>query len=592
MDLLKPLHFLANGLNASYHGRVGLFLSYPGMSETRNALVAFGLCFAVLYGFNWIADMKRVREGAATTSSVISAHANVAVQEAAPKLSRMDALKASPRIKVKNEHVEGSVNLKGARLDDLSLTDYRETTEPESGFVELLNPSDGPSPYYAEMSWSSKNAVEMPDETTVWSLTPGTGNVLTPTSPVTLTWTNAQGIAFERTFSIDDCSMIFVTDRIHNPTGQPLSMTPSCVLVKAQHTERRTTSVHEGAIGILGETPRDAAEGTLKELSFEKLRKGKILNGVLSEGWVGFTDKYWLTSFVFKNSFISHVTVQGDEGLSRCCVTGPELTIAAQGSLEFKRMLFAGAKVLKTLDHYKAQGIKKFDLSVDFGWLYFFTKPVFYLLQFLYSQLGNLAVAIVLLTILSKAALFPMAQSSFRSMQKIKDLQPKMELIKRQFGSDRLRMNQELALLYRREKISPVSGIGPLLIQLPIFFCLYKVFAISIEMRHAPLGGWIHDLSAPDPTSLFNLFGLLPWTPPAFLQIGVLPLIMGGTMILQQKLSPQPADPAQAKMMYIMPLIFLFMFSSFPAGLVLYWTVSNILSIIQQAFLMKKMVAK
>lgn len=558
------------------------------MSETKNALVAFGLCFAILYGFSWFTDIKRAQEIPTDVTSEIAAHANTTVQEASPKLSRSDALALSSRVPVENAHVKGSLNLKGARLDDLSLTDYKETTDPESGFVELLNPDGSASPYYAEVEWSCKGAVEMPNETTVWSVAPGSNATLTPTTPVTLTWTNPQGVTFERAFSIDDLSMVFVTDRIHNPTDKALTVTPSCVLVKAQRTEKRTTSVHEGAVGLLGETPRDAADGTLKELAFEKLRKGKVLNGVLSEGWVGFTDKYWLTSFVFKNSFVSHVTVQGDENTSRCLVTGPELTIDARGDLEFKNMLFAGAKVLKTLDHYKAQGVKKFDLSVDFGWLYLLTKPVFYLLQFLYSALGNLAVAIVLLTILSKAALFPMAQSSFRSMQRIKELQPKMELIKRQFGKDRLRMNQELALLYRREKISPMAGFLPLLIQLPIFFCLYKVFAISIEMRHAPLGGWIRDLSAPDPTSLFNLFGLLPWTPPAFLQIGVLPLIMGGTMVLQQKLSPQPTDPAQAKMMYIMPLIFLFMFSSFPSGLVLYWTVSNILSILQQALLLRK----
>lgn len=558
------------------------------MSETKNALVAFGLCFAILYGFSWFTDTQHARKAATDTASTIATHANTIVQKETPKMSRAEALAASERIPVKNAHVAGSLNLKGARLDDLKLIDYKETTDPSSGFVELLNPAESPSPYYAELSWSCQQAIEMPSESTVWSLKPSSNEALTPTTSVTLTWTNGQGLTFERTFSIDDLSMVFVTDRIFNSTDRSFVVTPSCVLVKAQRTEKRTTSVHEGAIGLFGETPQEASEGALRELAFEKLRKGKILNGVLTEGWVGFTDKYWLTSFVFKNSFVSRVTVQGDEATSRCVVAGPELTLSAKGELEFKNMFFAGAKVLKTLDHYKAQGVKKFDLSVDFGWLYFLTKPIFYLLQFFYGVLGNLALAIVLLTVLSKAVLFPMAQSSFRSMQKIKDLQPKMELIKRQFSSDRLRMNQELALLYRREKISPMAGFLPLLVQLPIFFCLYKVFAISIEMRHASLGGWIQDLSAPDPTSLFNLFGLLPWMPPAFLQIGVLPLIMGGTMILQQKLSPQPADPAQAKMMYIMPVLFLFMFSSFPSGLVLYWTVSNILSMIQQACLLRK----
>lgn len=563
-------------------------------SETKNALVAFGLCFAIFFGFSWFTDTRRMESVAAAQSTQVEEGNRVAAfTEGAlawpdANLTREEALKQNSRVPVRNAHGKGSINLKGARLDDLLLTDYKKTTEEDSGCVELLSPEGSEGAYYAEVSWAEAGQAAASGEEAIWALAPGSAEALTPETPVTLTWTSAKGVRFERTFSIDDLSMISVTDRVSNPLQEAVSLTPTCLLVKAQKDERRTTSVFEGAIGTLSEGRQAASESALKEVSFDKLRKGKGFEGAVSEGWVGFTDKYWLTSFVFKNDVASRVSIQGGAKASRCVVTGPALTLKAGETLEYKSRLFAGAKVLKTLDHYKAQGVKKFDLNVDFGWFYFLTKPIFYLLQFLYSSLGNMAVAIILLTILSKILTFPLAQSSYQSMRRIKELQPKMEMLKRQYGSDRFRMNQELALLYKREKIKPMAGCLPLLIQMPIFFCLYKVFAISIEMRHAPLGGWIQDLAAPDPTSLFNLFGLLPWTPPAFLQIGVLPLIMGATMILQQKLTPQATDPAQAKMMYLMPLIFLFMFASFPSGLVLYWTVSNILAIVQQGCLQGK----
>lgn len=556
------------------------------MSETKNIVLTFAICFVVLFGFNYFSGIRQAQEIEQDLKI-----ANYFNQDSTPQkfekiLSREDILRQNPRLPFQNKDIKGSINLKGAKIDDLLLVNYKKTTDEKSGFVELLNPLNSENPYYAQILWINEaqkeenSAIEYPNENTLWSLAKDSPLTLTPETPVTLTWSNSIGIVFERTFSMDKLYMLFITDRIFNKSEKNLKIIPFCEIIHApKNLTSRSSSVHEGGIGYF--------DNTLKEITFSQLKKGKNIEEKILEGWMGFTDKYWLTSFILKNPYESKVVLNESKGFSHCSITGKTLSLNAHESLEHKNMFFAGAKVLKYLDQYKMQGIKKFDLAVDFGWFYFLTKPLFYVMQFFNNLLGNLALAIVFLTLLSKIISFPMAKSSYKSMARMKEMQPKIEILKQRYGNDKVKVNEEMMRLYKKEKINPVSGCLPMLIQMPIFFCLYKVFSISIEMRHAPLAFWIKDLSAPDPTSLFNLFGLIPWTPPTFLQIGILPLIMGGTMFLQQKLTPQPSDPTQAKMMYLMPLIFLFMFSSFPAGLVLYWTISNILSIIQQLCLHK-----
>lgn len=336
--------------------------------------------------------------------------------------------------------------------------------------------------------------------------------------------------------------------------------------------------LHEGAIGMVN--------GKLKEFEYKKLKE-KPMEEINASGWIGFTDKYWLTSLIpqDKMKVNARFKVTSDSGVDvyQAEYTTPQVLVKSGDIYQTTHHIFAGAKILDMLDAYElTHNLDHFDLAVDFGWFYFLTKPLFYAMSFLYGFLGNFGWAIVVLTILTKAIMFPFANKSYRSMSRMKILQPEMERLKQKYGDDKVRMQQELMAFYKANSLNPLGGCLPMLIQIPVFFALYKVLFVSIEMRHAPFFGWIHDLSAPDPTSIFNLFGLLNFTPPAMLMIGVWPLIMAFTMYLQQKMSPQPADSTQAKMMLLMPLLMLYLFASFPAGLVIYWAWSNVLSILQQ----------
>jgi YidC/Oxa1 family membrane protein insertase len=558
------------------------------MSEEKGMIFAIVLSFLILFGFHYFTDVQQAKEiqqnVAATATAEYTNNINNKI-DVPQKLPREEVLRQTSRIPIKSAKLCGSVNLTGAIVDDLSLVDYKETTDDNSPAVALLNPANTDRPYYVSIQWvnaKSDDPLELPNEKTKWCVV-GEQNstAITPETPLKLTWANPQGVVFERTISVDDRYMISSVDKIINSSEHDRKIAQHCEITRfASTTAGISSSVHEGGVGYF--------DDNLKELSFDKIKKAESLKGEISDGWVGFTDKYWLTSFVVKDMNPVRVTIANDGDLAKCTLDSAIITLKANSCVEYKNLIFSGAKVLGDLDNYsKTIGVKKFDLAVDFGWFYFLTKPLFFLLQFFYSLLGNLALTIVLLTIFSKAALYPFSKKSFASMAKMKEMQPKIEMLKKTYSNDKVKVNEELMKLYKREKLNPASGCLPLLVQAPIFFCLYKVFAISIEMRHTPLIFWIKDLAAPDPTSLFNLFGLLPWTPPPMLQIGVLPLIMGATMFLQQKLSQAPADQTQAKIMYIMPLAFLFMFSAFPSGLVLYWTVSNILSIIQQYFMTK-----
>ena len=426
-------------------------------------------------------------------------------------------------------------------------------------------------------------------------------DTLTPEKPLVLTWDNGKGLTFQKTVAIDANFMFRVADRVTNTTGAPVTLLPYG-LVSRQGTPhiQGYFILHEGPIGILDGALYDTGSMFTpdhQKVTYEILKKkGKVEQATIG-GWIGITDKYWLVTLIPDQQkpvtarFI-HSKRAGDDRY-QVDILGEAMTAQPGESIESKRRLFAGAKEVKLLDAYANKlDVQKFDLAVDFGWFYFLTKPFFYCIDFLHGIIGNFGIAILVFTVIVKALFFPLANQSYRSMSKMKQLQPQITVIRERCGDDKERMNKEIMELYKREKANPLSGCLPILIQIPVFFALYKVLFVTIEMRHAPFFGWIHDLSAPDPTSLFNLFGVIPWDPPHVLMIGVWPLLMGFTMWLQQKLNPTPPDPMQQKIFAVLPFLFTYMLASFPAGLVIYWAWNNLLSIAQQRFIMWRMGVK
>jgi YidC/Oxa1 family membrane protein insertase len=509
--------------------------------------------------------------------------------DGATAATRDSAIAATQRVKIDTPRIAGSINLTGARLDDLRLKDYRLTVEPNSPNIELLNPQSLPTGFTAEVGFSGGAKGEFPDADTAWTVE---GNpTLTPATPVALTWSNDKGLAFKRTISVDEDYMFTVSDTVTN-SGATAAALHNYGYVRRYDKPLHATSyvLHEGLIGVTGE------EG-LQEITYSTIEEEKqILPGKSTDGWLGITDKYWAVTLVpsgkqpFQPRF-SHFSdgrprFQADF-LSDAIPVGPGQSATTE------TLVFAGAKEVATIDAYeKNRNIRQFELLIDWGWFYFITKPMFWLIDTLYRFLGNFGLAILATTVVVKAVFFPLANKSYVSMANMKKVQPKMLEIREKYADDKMKQQQAMMELYKTEKINPLAGCWPILIQIPVFFALYKVLYITIEMRHAPFFGWIHDLAAPDPTSIFNLFGLLPFAVPAFLLIGVWPLIMGITMFLQMRMNPTPPDPTQAMLFTWMPVIFTFMLASFPAGLVIYWAWNNSLSILQQGVIMKRQGAK
>ena len=550
------------------------------MNEQKNVIIAFLLSMAVLLGYNYFVETPKVKQQAEIAKQAKTSMP-VETSKVEDLVDRPQALQGQ-RVEIKAPKVHGSINLMGARFDDVTLADYHETTDAKSAEIVLLSPKKTKQAYFADFGWISGASLSMPTPETVWT---ASSPELTDTHPLVLKWDNGQGLHFTRTISIDDQYMFTVSDKVENKTSNPLK-------VNAYGQITRVGKPQTGGYYILHEGPIGVLNGKLVEIDYDKLKEKGVEDYTSTGGWLGITDKYWLVSLIpdQKNTYHTKFRAQTVNGVDRFLTEtiSPEYEVAAGQSLELKQHLFAGAKNLRTLDAYESKlGFDKFDLAVDFGIFYFLTKPLFYALEYLNKLLGNIGLAILLLTVIFKVAMFPLANKSYRSMSRMKTLQPKMEALKQRYGADKMRLNQELMELYKKEKINPMAGCLPILIQAPVFFCLYKVLFVTLEMRHAPFYGWIHDLSAPDPTSVFNLFGLLPFTPPSFLMIGAWPLIMGATMLLQQKLSPQPADSAQAKAMMIMPVMMTILLANFPAGLVIYWAWNNILSIAQQWWIMR-----
>jgi YidC/Oxa1 family membrane protein insertase len=508
---------------------------------------------------------------------------------AAPTPVDRDGVVASTqRVRIDTPKLTGSINLLGARVDDLVLRDYREEVDRDSPNIRLLNPSGLQNTYFAEIGYVGA-AGQLPGPDTVWTVEGEP--VLTPSTPVTLTYTNESGVTFRREVSVDEDYLFTFTDTVSNAGSSPLAVQNYGRVTRSGTPKVEGIYVlHEGLIGVTGE------EG-LQEIDYDQLQEEKqITPGKSTDGWLGITDKYWAVAMVppggqpFQPSY-SWLN-DGGERYQADYLSDP-VTIQPGQSATVEARVFAGAKEVATVSAYEENlGIRQFDLLIDWGWFYFITKPMFWLIDSLFRLFGNFGVAILATTVVVKAIFFPLANKSYKSMANMKMVQPKMLEIREKYADDKMKQQQAMMELYKTEKINPLAGCWPVLIQIPVFFALYKVLYVTIEMRHAPFFGWIQDLAAPDPTSIFNLFGLLPYDVPAFLMVGVWPLIMGVTMFLQMRMNPTPPDPTQAMIFTWMPVIFTFMLATFPAGLVIYWAWNNFLSILQQGVIMKRQGAK
>ena len=503
------------------------------------------------------------------------------------------ALAANPRVIIDTASIGGSIDLKGARIDDIVLKDYHETVDPKSPNVRLFSPPGAPDAYWAETGFVSPGGVaKTPNLDTLWTADRQT---LTPAQPVTLTWDNGAGLVFKRVVAVDDKYMFTVTDSVVNSGPSPATVQPYALILRHGRPNVAGYSVlHEGFVGVIG-------DGGVQEVTYAGIEKatGKVNAFKGDGGWLGFTDKYWGSAIIpdqtapIEARFSASGTVQPVD--YQADFLGKEQTVAPGATAETMTRVFAGAKEVSTIDNYASRlGIKKFDLMIDWGWFYFITKPLFLLIDAIYHWVGNFGVAILIVTVLVKLAFFPLANRSYNSMAKMKKIQPQIAALKDLYPDDRVKQQQEQMALFKREGVNPVAGCLPMVIQIPVFFALYKVIFITIEMRHAPFFGWIRDLSAPDPTNVFTLFGLIPWDPTAlpafghFLHLGIWPLIMGVSMFFQMKMNPEPADPVQKQMFSWMPVIFTFMLGTFPAGLVIYWTWNNTLTVLQQYYIMTK----
>jgi YidC/Oxa1 family membrane protein insertase len=581
--------------------------------NNKNLILATALSFLVILGWFFffppepptqVADTQTAQTtpNSDAANSVPSATGDASVPVAADTSSaetREGALAKSPRVKIDSKRVFGSISLTGALIDDLSLKDYNVRLNDESEKITILSPIQQNSGYWAFHAWWSPDKSVAPEDVptakTLWQVT--SGDVLSETSPITLQWDNGQGLVFQRDISIDDNYLITIKQSVQNNTDKVIQLAPySALTSKGDPDIRGFYILHEGAVASF--------DGELVEETFKDVRKFDAnSNGVSTQtykvaegGWTGFTNQYWMTNLLPQpdQSFESVIEYNPRVNRYQTDLRLPAVTIAPNGSYDVTTSLFAGAKEYQVIkDYQNNNGYNQFIDSIDWGMFFFLTKPIFQILHFLNNLIGNMGLAIIGLTLLIKALLFPLAYKSYVSMAKMKELQPEMEAIKEKAGDDKQKVQQEIMKLYRAKKVNPASGCLPILLQIPIFFSLYKVIFVTIELYHVPFFGWIQDLSAPDPTSLLNLFGLLPWDAPdpasflAILSIGVFPVLMGITMWLQQKLNPAPTDKTQAQIFAWMPWVFMFMLGRFASGLVVYWVANNTITFIQQYTIMR-----
>ena len=569
--------------------------------DQKRLFLAIAISVMILLGFQLIMPAPK---------PVLSPPAQTAGTPAAPAAPQGQSLTATPagpaaatattvprevpRLQIDGARVQGSISLLGARIDDLVLKGYRTSVAPAAPLVRLLEPRSEKDPYYIQVGWSADpgTTAKLPDSDTLWT---GTGTV-TPTTPAILTWNNGEGLTFEIEVGLDADYMFTLTQRVQNATGAPVALHPWARIRRdtKPHTEGYYI-LHEGMLGILDSRLKEVSYDTAK--SDGEKKAGVALEQTSTGGWLGFTDKYWLTAIIPDQkaanlAAVRHVKEAGADRFQVDFVSKDAVAAPAGGTASATWRAFAGAKEVHILDRYEdTLGVKWFSYAVDWGWFFYITKPFFYSIDWLFQMTGNFGVAILVFTLIVKLAFFPLANKSYRSMSKMKLLAPKMTALREQYKEEPQKLQQAMMEMYKTEKVNPASGCLPIIIQIPVFFALYKVIFTTIEMRHAPFFGWIKDLSAIDPTNIFNLFGLLPFDPGQyshFLHLGVWPLVMGVTMWAQMKLNPAPPDPVQAKIFAWMPVLFTFMLASFPAGLVIYWTWNNLLTIGQQWLIMRQ----
>lgn len=552
-------------------------------NEQKNLIWAIALSALILGGFELFFKPQIVAEQRAFVQQRQAEQqqaASKAEHSARRIVPRAEALQQSPRISLRNDRTQGSINLVGGQIDDLTLTTYRENLDANSAPITLLSPTNTKNGYVAEFGWVGDKTVALPGEQTRWQ---AQGNALTVDQPLTLRYDNGQGLVFEKTYALSPHYGFTITQTVRNTTGQAVTLTPYALIGRFhEHHQKDFFILHEGPLGVFN--------GVLEERRYQDLVDDGAQNFPSNGGWIGITDKYWLTAIAPKGdaAIKARMAYTKPDNADRYQVdyTYEPRVIAPGESASVTNYFYGGAKEVKLLDAVEREwGIPRFDLAVDFGWFYFLTKPIFHVLHYLYTLLGNFGLAILALTVIVKGIMFPLANKSYRTMNAMKDLQPQLLEMREKYGKDVLRLQKEMAAFYQKNKINPLAGCLPIFIQIPVFFSLYKVLFVTIEMRHQPFFGWIHDLSAKDPTNWLNLFGVLPWTPPAmlgFLAIGAWPMIMGFTMWLQMRLNPAPTDAAQKIVFGFFPYLFTFLLASFPAGLVIYWSWSNFLGILQQ----------
>jgi len=561
--------------------------------ENRNVIIAVILSTAILIGWSMYfenpdeAQRKRLEiQGKTETQTNIQKPETPQTTKANPTkaISRGEALKEGDRVSIENSNLAGSISLRGAIIDDIVLKNYRETLDKNSKPIVVLSPKKSDEGYFVESGWATtKSDIKVPDNNSIWQIKDG--KKLTPTTPVTLEWNNREGIIFSKKIEVDNKYLFKITETIRNEKNKTIELFHYSQITKnTKPTTENFYILHEGLIGVV--------DKNLKEETYSTIEKEKKTYAGKS-GWFGITDKYWMSAIIpesgksFKGEYSFANSYKANFIISEPTIANPQKSTSAT------LKIFIGAKEVYPIDNYtEIEKIDRFDLSIDWGWFYFITKPLFFVIDYIFKIVGNFGVAIIILTLLVRILFFPLNNYSFKSMAKMKVLQPEMLRIKELYKDDMKRTQQEMMALYKREKVNPLSGCLPILVQIPIFFAVYKMLFVTLEMRHAPFFGWIKDLSAADPTTIFNLFGLIPWNPPSFLMIGVWPILMGITMYFQMKLNPTPPDPIQAKIFAFFPLIMTVMLATFPSGLVVYWTVSNVLTMAQQYYIMKKTTVK
>ena len=557
--------------------------------DTKNVIAAISLSAAVIILYSLffapaVVDQKDISNDKNITSENSSTDAPSLVQdEETIKISRNDALKENERVLFENDKIKGSISLIGSSIDDLTFKNYTNTLNGDDNVI-LLNPKQSNNGYYVETGWATTNKnIDLPNSKSLWSIEGS--NKLTPSSPVILSWTNNQNIKFLKEISIDKQYLFNIKQTIINSSDKTYNFYPYGQIIRNVAPDVTNFYIlHEGLIGVF--------DDQLVEEDYDDIEEKKYSKNAQS-GWLGITDKYWLTSLIPEKdkSFRSDFDYKNKFRANFIETNATE--VGANETKSNSIRLIIAAKEVNVIDGYaESENINKFDLAIDWGWFYFIVKPLFFAIQYFFNLAGNFGIAIIMITACIRLAFFPLANYSFRSMAKMKVLQPEMTRLKELHKEDKMKLQQEMMALYKREKVNPISGCLPIFIQIPFFFAIYKVLFVTIEMRHQPFFGWIKDLSERDPTSIFNLFGLIPWDPPSFLLIGVWPCLMGVSMWMQQKLNPTPPDPVQAKIFMFFPLFLTVILAPFPAGLVIYWTINNILTMAQQYIIIKRTTVK